>query len=348
MKTLLIRADASSDIGSGHVMRCLALAQAWQDTNGRAIFVMATEDRGIQQRLAAERMEVFQVSEVAGSKQDAERTRNIALSLEAEWLVLDGYHFSPHYRSQLLSPCRLVVVDDHAEFPPYDCDLLLNANIYAAPAMYAELPEHTRTLLGTKYALLRREFLTAPLKHRIPDTVFKILVTFGGSDPHNVSLLVLNALAQLSINFDVVVVAGSSNPHLDALRTKASELRFPVRVLSNVSNMPELMDWADLGISAGGGTCFEFAIRKVPMLLITMASNHERTVETFRESGAAVSPGWFHSLDVDHLSRCLQKVADDASLRVGMVEQAAKLVDGAGAERIVKMMCNAENQRRKH
>ena len=347
MKTLVIRADASSDIGSGHVMRCLALAQAWQDAKGRAIFVMATEDHRIRERLVAERMEVFQVNTIAGSEQDAEKTRNIVLSLEAEWLVLDGYHFNPHYRSQLLNPCRLLVVDDHAESPPYDCDLLLNVNIYAVPAMYPELPEYTHTLLGPKYALLRREFL-APFVNRISDTPFRILITFGGSDPHNVSLLVLNALAQLSINFEVVVVAGSSNAHLDTLRTRASELRFPVRVLSNVSNMPELMDWADLGISAGGGTCFEFAIRKVPMLLITMASNHERTVEAFRESGAAVSPGWFHSLDADGLSRCVQKVASDASLRAGMVEQAAKLVDGAGTERIVKMMCNAENQRRKH
>src|SRR5436190_24373280 len=179
MKTLVIRADASSDIGSGHVMRCLALAQAWQDANGRAIFVMATEDRGIQQRLAAERMEVFQVSAVAGSEQDAEKTSNIALSLETEWLVLDGYHFSPLYRSQLFNSCRLLVVDDHAESPPYDCDLLLNVNIYAAPAMYPDIPAHTRTLLGTKYALLRREFLATPRKRRTSDTIFKILVTFG-------------------------------------------------------------------------------------------------------------------------------------------------------------------------
>src|SRR5205085_216297 len=244
--------------------------------------------------------------------------------------------------------CRLLVVDDHAESPPYDCDLLLNVNIYAAPAMYPDIPAHTRTLLGTKYALLRREFLATPRKRRTSDTIFKILVTFGGSDPHNVSLLVLNALAQSAANLEVVVVAGSANLHLDALSARASELRFPVRVLSNVSNMPELMDWADLGISAGGGTCFEFAIRKVPMLLITMASNHERTVEAFCGSGAAVSPGWFHSLDVDRLSQCLQKVAGDAGLRAGMVEQAAKLVDGASTERIVKMMCNAKNQRRKH
>src|SRR6476620_447708 len=116
MGTLIIRADASKEIGFGHVMRCLAHAQAWQDTNGKVIFVMAGADPGIQQRLRNERMEVVRVDAATGSAFDAEQTCKIALSHGTEWCVLDGYQFDHPYRSRLRSHlCRMLLVDDHGE-----------------------------------------------------------------------------------------------------------------------------------------------------------------------------------------------------------------------------------------
>lgn len=337
-RKLLIRADASAEIGIGHVMRCLALAQAWQDAGGEAVFAMAQGAGAAGERLRSEGFEIFELTAAPASQEDLSQTDGLCRKLRTSWLVLDGFHFSREYqRGASSGPYSLLQFDDHAEFSPYRCDVLLNINPYASEDMYQPLVRGTRFLLGPQYALLRREFLQHPRTTvDAPELARKVLITFGGSDPNDVTSLAIEALVGLSdLGLDLTIVVGSSNPHLAKLEQSVREHR-NARIVLNSERMPQLMTSADLALSAGGGTCYELAFQRVPMFLITMAQNHQRTVEAWSENGAAINAGWFHDLDRFSLGIRLRAIITDRTLRLKLAANASRMVDGFGANRVVQ------------
>src|ERR1035438_4860894 len=105
--TLLIRADASVAIGTGHVMRCLALAQAWQDAGGRAVFAMAEIPEALLQRLTFEGFDTISLPTIPGSSEDAELSLSLARQVQANWLVIDGDRFARQFLLRLPSSGRL-------------------------------------------------------------------------------------------------------------------------------------------------------------------------------------------------------------------------------------------------
>lgn len=338
--TLVVRADANTEMGVGHVMRSLALAQAWQDANGKVIFAMATGVQLVVERLHSERIEYAELLVAPGSIEDASRTLELCRELQASWLAVDGFHFSQEFRHGVRKgPSQLLFLDDHGEFAPYSCDVVLNTNPYASEEMYPQREESTRFLLGPKYALLRREFLGhPPIQKDAPELARRLLVTFGGSDPHNVTLQVIDALFELKdLGLEVMVVAGSSNPHRTLLEETVREF-LNAQILFNTNSMPRLMASADLAVSAGGGTCYELAYQRVPMFLITMAENHERTVQAWEERHAAINAGWFNRLDRRTLEDGLRRLITNRNLRRELVRNAAGVVDGSGARRVVQTM----------
>lgn len=339
--SLLIRADANAEIGIGHVMRCLALAQAWRDAGGSVTFALAAGVKELEPRLCSEGAAVVEISGEPAGAEDATETSEFCMRHRAKWLVLDGYHFSREYRESVkIGTTRLLLVDDHGERAPYNCDVVLNPNPYALDAMYPRRGEQTCFLVGPHYALLRREFGDFPGRnHRIATTANRILITFGGSDPHNVTLHVLETLQEISsVRLDITVVVGASNPHLPSLREAVAKSSHVTKLLSNVDNMPEVISHADLAISAGGGTCYELAFMKVPMFLITMAKNHEQSVEAWGRAKAALAGGWFDTLEEKSLAATLRSLIGDSKLRGELVENASRMVDGRGAQRIVETM----------
>lgn len=340
-RVLLVRADANTEIGTGHVMRCVALAQAWRDGGGEVIFALAAGGTEIHKRLHAEGFGVRNVSGLAGSIEDAAEIRGLCGQEGAEWLVLDGYHFSREYRDRIQSAVpRLLFVDDHGEFGPYRCDIVLNTNVYASEEQYPDRQSGTHFLLGPEYALLRREFLSfKKAGASIPEQANRLLVTLGGADPHNVTRMVVDALQELNdLTFDLTVLLGASNRHRDSVERALNQSSRKYRLLLNATNMPELMAASDLAISAGGGTCDELAFLRVPMFLITIAKNQEQAVEAYRRKKAAVAAGWFTVLDKASVARSLRGVIGDRDLREEMAENAGALVDGRGAQRVVEDM----------
>lgn len=277
-KTLIIRADASSEIGAGHVMRCLALAQAFQDTGGDVCFVMAMDSGPLFDRLRKEGMDVREIVAAPGSSDDAARTIDIANEKKAAWLVLDGYHFNSEYQKAIKdAKLKLLVIDDNCEQDYYYADYILNQNIHAEKALYP--PErratYTKLLLGTKYCLLRREFLKYKDFNRvIPQKAKNILVTMGGSDSNNVTCKVLEALKQIDDEeLNVKVIIGGNNPHYEKIKQAADVLHSKTEIIINAQNMPELMMWADLAISAAGSTVWEMCFLKLPFIAIVIADN---------------------------------------------------------------------------
>jgi UDP-2,4-diacetamido-2,4,6-trideoxy-beta-L-altropyranose hydrolase len=336
--SLLFRVDASIAIGSGHLMRCLALAQAWQNVGGKAVFAVATDIGRLQTRLEAEAIAVRFLSVVTGSDEDGKETISVAKQLGVSWLIIDGYQFGADYQAQLKAAgLNLLFIDDYGHAEHYYADLVLNQNLSADQSLYPHRETKTQLLLGTDYALLRREFWQwRNWKREIPATASKIFVTLGGGDPDNVTLKVMQALSAIEKEgLEIVVVVGGSNPHYDQLQAVAQASPFPIALKQNVTNMPEWMAWADLAIAAGGSTNWELAFMGLPSVIITVAENQSAIAQQLGKMGITVSLGWYHYLTINQLSATIAKLLSDHRQRQQMSEKGRKLVDGLGSQRVI-------------
>jgi UDP-2,4-diacetamido-2,4,6-trideoxy-beta-L-altropyranose hydrolase len=348
-RTLLIRADASPEIGVGHVMRCAALAQAWKDAGGKAIFALASGAEELENRIRAWSSEITKIHAKPGSADDAAQTLQLCQRHSADWLCVDGYHFSADYLSSVKSAgTRLLLVDDHGSCPPYLSDIVLNANPQASETLYGQRGPLTNLLIGPGYALLRQEFLNCQRPSiKVPDLAQRILITLGGADSRNVTLIVMQALRDLTeLHLEIVVVVGAVNPHLKLLQDEAANSPHIVSMLSNVANMPELILSSDLAITAGGGTCYELAFLQVPMFLIITADNHDLTVQSWATMKAAIDTGWFDRSTRSSLASALRAAICDSRLRRELVENASRMVDGKGARRAVDIMWSTKKEDR--
>ncbi len=336
---LLFRVDTDAVIGSGHVMRCLALAQAWHDTGGRAAFVMASESPAFTSRLEAERIDFYLCSEPPGSEQDALRTVELAVQHEVEWVVVDGYHFDELYQRTIKnSGLRLLFVDDYGHAGHYSADIVLNQNIYAAKQLYQYREPYTRLLLGTDYALLRRDFLRwKTWRREISDIGTRVLVTLGGSDPENVTMKVVRLLQGLNIQgLEAAVVVGGTNRHYQELSEAFRNSQMPVRLEKNVIDMAELICWADIAVSAGGSTCWELAFLGLPNTILVLAENQLRIAEGLDRAGVSINLGPFEDCSEDKLRNALEELIGSKEKRKTMSRKGRRFVDGLGAGRVVR------------
>ncbi|MDR9404932.1 MAG: UDP-2,4-diacetamido-2,4,6-trideoxy-beta-L-altropyranose hydrolase, partial [Halothece sp. Uz-M2-17] len=333
---LLFRVDASTAIGSGHIMRCLALAQAWQNLGGNAIFSVATDIGKLQTRLETEGITIHQLSVRSGSREDGEAVIALAQKLGVSWVVVDGYQFGGDYQQQLKTAgLKVLFVDDYGHAEHYSADLVLNQNLGANENLYPYRENDTQLLLGTDYALLRREFWQwRHWKREIPQTARKIFVTLGGSDPDNVTLKVMHALSAIETEaLEVVVIVGGSNPHYEQLQAVAPVSPVSMTLKQNVTNMPEWMAWADVAIAAGGSTNWELAFMGLPSVIITVAENQSAIAQQLGKMGVTISLGWYQKLTVNQLTTAISDLLPAQQKRQQMSEKGKQLVDGLGSQR---------------
>jgi UDP-2,4-diacetamido-2,4,6-trideoxy-beta-L-altropyranose hydrolase len=337
-QALLIRADASTAIGIGHAMRCLALAKAWQGTGGQVCYLMAESIPALEERLAREGVTVARTSAAPGTVSDAEQTVAEARRLDAAWVVADGYRFEPDYIRKLKATgLRVLSLDDDGRFDFYAADVVLNQNISANSAMYDRRESCTRLLLGSEYVLLRPEFLAEPRDREHPAMARKVLVTMGGSDSENVTRKVLLALLQIETNFEARIVTGSGNPWQDELQVLAAQ-RAGFHLERSPANMAPLMRWADIAISGAGGTCWELAYLGLPAIVIALSRDQKEIASGLARNHVAVSLGWHANLSEERISDTLNGLLGDPEQRRAMSGRGRELVDGRGAERVVAFL----------
>jgi UDP-2,4-diacetamido-2,4,6-trideoxy-beta-L-altropyranose hydrolase len=339
---LLFRTDASVAIGTGHVMRCLALSQAWRDAGAgqaavrRAVFAMAEATPAIRARLAAESCDVISVScAAAGTLDDSAQTIALAREQKADWIVVDGYRFAADYQGALKDAgFRVLFLDDYGHADHYSADIVLNQNAHANEGMYQSREPYTRLLLGTRYCLLRREFAAwRGWTRNIAPVGRKVLVTLGGSDPENITGMVMEGLCQLH-DIEATVVVGGSSPHFERLRRGASQLSGWLRLQQGVNNMPELMAWADAAVAGAGSTCWEMSLLQLPMALIDIAENQQPIARALHDLGAAIHLGTAGTVTKAELANRVKDLLDSESKRATLSGRCAKLVDGRGAARV--------------
>jgi UDP-2,4-diacetamido-2,4,6-trideoxy-beta-L-altropyranose hydrolase len=345
-KNLIIRADASVQIGMGHVMRCIALAQVWQDQGGDVTFLSYCDSEALRQRIIDEGFDLIPIEKPHPDPHDLSYTLDVFEQLKTQnselrtWVVIDGYHFTPHYHEAIReNGYRLLVIDDMAHLDHYHADILLNQNIHASSLHYS-CDRDTVKLLGCEYVLLRKEFLKYKgWRREIPEKAKKILVTMGGADPDNVTLKVIRALNSLNDPYlEVKIVAGPANPNINNLERELYLLPFTFHLLANVSNMPELMAWADVAISAGGSTCWEIAFMGLPSLIITLADNQDGIAEGLGEAGAGIDLGWHENISIKQCTKALKEILQDKNKMSRLSEQGQKLVNGKGSQKVIKAM----------
>jgi UDP-2,4-diacetamido-2,4,6-trideoxy-beta-L-altropyranose hydrolase len=341
---LMIRADAGIAMGTGHVMRCIALAQAWQDRGGQCIFVMAETTAATEERVRAENFEVVRISAPPGSAQDAALLVGLALARQASWMVVDGYQFDVEYQRKLkASGVKLLVVDDTGHAGAYVADLVLDQNAQAAEDFYRQREPCTRLLLGARYAMLRREFKPwREWKRETSPRVRKVLVTVGGSDPDNLALTIMQAIRLLAEeNLEATVVMGGSNPHGEVLEREIRHTGGKIRLVQNASNMPELMAGADVAVSAAGSTCLEMCLLSLPAVIIDVAENQRPAAQELNRLGIAIHAGSVGDVAAESIASQMKPLLASAERRAEMSRRSRELVDGLGADRVVSAMQGA-------
>jgi UDP-2,4-diacetamido-2,4,6-trideoxy-beta-L-altropyranose hydrolase len=338
---LFFRTDASVAAGTGHVMRCLALAQAWQDAGGRAVFAMAESTAAVRSRLAAESVEVVPIGAEAGGRKDAQAVTELARYYRADWVVIDGYPFDATYVLELKSAgLKVLLIDDGGFERPCGADLILNQNFDATRNMYPQREDRTRLLLGMRYVLLRNEFLAWHDFRREPSpTTSRVLVTMGGSDPDNMTGLVIQALSMVTTEgLEATVVVGGSNPHFDSLGREASRSRTAIQLRHSCSNMPELMARADLAIIAAGGTLWELMYMSCPVLSFGRTPVQRRILGALHERGIVQHLGDPRHVGVSALALAIDELAASPARRAKMAELGRQQVDGEGARRVCELL----------
>ncbi|MCA6603797.1 MAG: UDP-2,4-diacetamido-2,4,6-trideoxy-beta-L-altropyranose hydrolase [Pseudanabaena sp.] len=338
MKRLIIRADASTQTGSGHVMRCLALAQAWNDQGGETILVLAEQILALESKLIAEGITLVYLETTIGSDEDAQQTASIANKYAASWVVVDGYQFGAKYQKELKGfGLKILFLDDNGHAEHYFSDLVLNQNISADINIYSSREPYTQLLLGTEYTLLRRDFLKwREWKRLVIPNAYKILVTLGGSDPENVTLKVIQSLSLIqNNNLDIVVVIGGTNPNYEQLTSFTKNSLLSISLQINVGNMDELMAWADIAIAAGGSTNWELAFMGLPSIVITIADNQKAIAAELDRQGAIINLGWHQDVTIEQIGLVLRELIGDRPKRETMSKKGRELVDGNGAKRVI-------------
>jgi UDP-2,4-diacetamido-2,4,6-trideoxy-beta-L-altropyranose hydrolase len=348
-KLLLIRADAGVAMGTGHVMRMIALAQSWREDGGEAVFLCAEITAALEERVRTEGFSLEKWVAVPGDKEDLEATcaavSRHAGKASCVAVALDGYQFGADFqRGVKVTDCRLLLVDDYGHADFYHADLVLNQNICAQPSLYVRRGDNTKLLLGPEYALLRMEFLQFQIgAGDIPERAARLLVTLGGADADNVTKRVIDALAGSGL--EVKVAVGGSNPHLASLRQAAEAASrgiTKVDLVVDSREMPQLMAWADFSVAAAGSTSWELAFSGLPTLFIISADNQAGNAWEMERQGFGLCLGEPSQFDEQRFRDSVLSLAADSRLRAGFASRGRELVDGQGAQRVASLLASED------
>lgn len=364
LRRVAFRVDASTAIGSGHVVRCLTLADALAARGVDATFI-CREHEGSLEALIESRGFGFEmltrngpqfVSQIdlAGPEPLHAAWLGVDFRVDAmqflsalegdrfDWVIVDHYALDARWET-IVRPRtqRLMVLDDLAD-RIHACDLLLDQNLGRSGADYKGLiPDDCLTLTGPSYALLRPEFnqlRETSLKRREAGGVNRILVSMGGVDLPNATGMVLDTLATTPamIGIDVLVVMGQSAPWLARVREQVHHLPFRAEVRVNINDMAWEMCRSDVSIGAAGGTAWERCCLGVPTILMVQADNQRSGAQALGHAGAALVIDGPESVR-SNLPVYLAKLQMGQAL-LEMQGAAARITDGLGAQRVVEAM----------
>ncbi|WP_239618834.1 UDP-2,4-diacetamido-2,4,6-trideoxy-beta-L-altropyranose hydrolase [Cohnella mopanensis] len=340
---IVIRTDASIHIGTGHVMRCLTLADRLKQ-HADVAFICRKLEGDLIAYIHSRGYSVHAIS-CHDERWEEDARQTIAYLYEqrmkASWLIVDHYGLDARYEAVVRPHVQNIMVIDDLANRPHRCDLLLDQNLYDhAEQRYSKLVEQDTSLrLGPQYALLRPEFAAARSGINRSDEVTNLLISFGGADHTGETTKTLQALRQLKElwpgKLRAKVLMGKINAQAGRIRALCKELD-NVQCLDHTENMAELMQEADLAIGSGGTTTWERCCLGLPSLVIMTADNQVELSEYAAKSGLIVLLGYSADVKSDHIRDTVLEFMQNPEFRSTMSMRGGNLVDGLGAERMVK------------
>ena len=360
---VVFRVDASLQMGTGHVTRCLTLADALATNGIKAVFISRVLKGHLNQLIRERGYTVYSLRSPTKEytplfspphskwlelpwEQDRDETIEILKNLKiVDWLVVD--HYALDYRWELAVNSyvnRIMVIDDLKD-RLHDCHLLLDQTFGRKKSDYAPLASHDcHFLLGTRYVLLRPEFETErnfliknPKKIKAIKSIF---VSMGGTDTENITSLILEGLnnSKLGDKVEIKVVIGRNTPHLEKLKELASNSRLPTSILVDVKNMAHLMASADLAIGAGGGTSWERCCVGLPTLLIVAAENQRGIANKLAELGAVKLIGDKYNINNHIITLEVNAIINNFELLQTMRKAGMAVCDGSGVKLLPEIL----------
>lgn len=333
-----IRADANEEIGTGHVMRCLSIADALKRRGQRPCFITADE-RAVP--VLERRGQEYRIlhSDYRNMEDELPGLLDLIAGGKPDFFLADSYFVTPRYLREVRRSVPAGFLDDLAR-TDLAADLLVNYNIFADASLYGAAL-CGKYLLGTEYVPLRGEF--RGVEYSVRERAETVLVTTGGSDKYNLAgQLLKKALADPhAAELRYLVVSGAYNVHLPEL-TELEGRHANVHICCNVNNMSELMRESDIAVSAGGSTMYELSAVGVPVICISFVDNQERIVRGFVEKGLACFGGNYLAQGeavLDGAVSGINRLVADPALRRDYSARLRALVDGKGAERIAEWLC---------
>lgn len=360
----IFRVDASTEIGSGHVMRCLTLADALNERGVRCRFICRDHPGHLAGLIHARGHEVHRLPQGRGAgsdrslahsawlgasrAEDAAACVEIARAARPDWLIIDHYGLDEAWE-RIMRPLvgRIMVIDDLAD-RRHECDLLLDQNLGRTIGDYHGLvPAGATVLAGPAHALLRPEFARkrpASLARRGGGAPRTMLISLGGFDKDNYTRRTLELIAASPLRRDaaITVVLGKGSPWIEDISVLARSLPWPTEVLVQSDRMADLMADADVAIGAAGATTWERACLGVPSALWIMADNQRGIAAAMEGAGAAVvlDP----ARDAASLAGQLARLVQDEAALARMSRCASGLVDGRGVERVLEQMESSRDE----
>jgi UDP-2,4-diacetamido-2,4,6-trideoxy-beta-L-altropyranose hydrolase len=345
---ILFRVDSSTQIGTGHLMRCLTLADVLQKKGSDVSFICRELPGNGCSFIEKKGYRVNRISYVGSDEtmsKDAQATTAVLKQAGlVNWLIVDHYGLDFRWEERIRALCnKIMVIDDLAD-RRHDCDLLLDQNLYEAMEKRYDhlLPGTSAKLLGIQYALLRPEF-AATRKLVVPrhGTVRRILVFFGGSDPTNETAKTLDAIRLLGrddIAIDVVI--GEAHPHKDEIRNACNRLK-QVTFYCQVDNIAEIMAKADLSVGAVGSATWERFCLGLPTITIIIADNQQRLANDLCNQGLLICLGNYRTVTARMIKEQLSSLMSSPGQLINMQQATMGLVDGEGANRVAANIMNA-------
>lgn len=352
------RTDASLQIGIGHVMRCLTLADALCERGVQSTFICRPhaghlfdliQQRGHTVKALAPADDAFKPpaypchAKWLGTDwaSDAEQTKQALSGQVVDCLVVDHYALDRRWEQAMRPHTRRIMTIDDLADRPHDCDLLLDQNLGRQANDYGGLlSHHTQTMIGPAYALLRPEFgqwREHSLQRRAQPHLKNLLITMGGVDQANATGQVLDALASCELPTDlcIIVVMGPTAPWLMQVQAQATTMPRPTQVLAGVSNIAQLMAESDLCIGAAGSTSWERCCVGLPTIQLVQAANQKEAALALTEMSAALSMS-----STTNFATELKAIFDRIDLQCmkDLSKRAASICDGRGSKAVIDQL----------
>jgi UDP-2,4-diacetamido-2,4,6-trideoxy-beta-L-altropyranose hydrolase len=346
-KTLVIRADAYAQIGLGHVMRCLALAQELEKRNVRPTFIIRDYDRKIKELIQRYEYNVETIPADCNWAEDLRLTLNITDRYGAKTIITDLSHAGTlthqseygAYLQELKDKRKFLVTIDDLNEMSFPSDIVINPNCGAENGNYPS-GGSTKFLLGPAYFIFRPEFIAAAgVKREITKEAVNVLVAMSGSDPLDFTGKVAGALAKSGkisgLHLRIVLGIDYTESRKRNLNKTLKNYPGTCELIQGGDKLAELMLWSDLVITGAGLTKYEAAVTGTPSIIIPQYDHLVKLAEKFARSGATLNLGLGDKLEDEAIAEAVARLLGDASLRAEMSRKGRALVDGRGIERII-------------